>query len=525
MNKSLPALLLSLVIAASPMGHAQAVGVQYQTLYAATANDVINDMLLAKKTGQPTKIRLAAGHYVFSTRSFNSSYDPSLLPVVTTTIQIIGADPDTTSFEANESTYRFFTVLRTGNLGVYNLTLTGSGELCSANDCTNTGGGVAYNGGGELDFHNCVLTGNGTGSIDGSGSAGGGAILNRDGHFLLDRTTVTGNRAERTGGAVAVLGGTGDIWHSTISGNQAHRGQGPGTMVGGAIYVAGNASVYIAYSTISGNSLRFVHSYTDFTFGGGIYNVGTTTLINSAVTENHLDTAHPEEGPAAPGSGGGIFNAGTMSLQNSTVGGNSAGTLGGGIYNVGRLQLQGVTISGNSVFGENGNLIGPTPGYPDGCNFENLQLCISGGSGIWNEPHGTATVMQSAFGGNEGEDCNGVLISKGRNAVGNPLNCALTPSPWLGGRPTRDLTNLDLKLGELQDNGVPGNFHHPLLAGSPLIDAGGLVGQNCTPLDQIGQPRVEGDADKDGAYDCDIGAIEYVPPQHHWRVGRPWADE
>ncbi len=509
MGKHLLTPLLAAVIAVSAAGHAQTAGVQYQTLYAATANDVISDMLLANKTGLPTKIRVAAGHYVFATRSFNSSYDPSLLPVVSTTIQIIGSDPDTTSFEVQGFTHRFFTVLRAGNLSIYNLTLTGGSEGCAATDCSKAGGGVAYNAGGELDFHNCVLTGNSASQVEGLEFGGGGAILNRDGHFLLDRTTVTGNRGLWTGGALAVLGGTGDIWHSNIIGNEAFHGQGAGTTLGGAIYVAGNASVYIAYSSISGNSLGFVHSYRDFTFGAGIFNAGTITLINSAVTENRLTATNPEEGPAAPGSGGGIFNQGTMGVQNSTVGGNSAGTLGGGIYNIGRLQLQGVTISGNYVFGEHGDVY--RGGYPDGCSSDNLQLCVSGGGGIWNEPHSSVTVMQSAFGANEAEDCNGVLISKGRNAVGDSLNCTLTPSPWLGGRPTRDLVNLDLELGELQDNGVPGNVHYPLLANSPLIDTGGLVGQNCTPLDQIGQRRVEGDADKDGAYDCDIGAIEYLP--------------
>src|SRR5689334_4046315 len=90
--------LLASIIAVPAVGHAQTSGVQYQTLHAASVTDVINDMLLAKQTGLPTKIRVAAGHYVFSTRSFNSSYDPSLLPVVSTTIQIIGSDPDTTTF-------------------------------------------------------------------------------------------------------------------------------------------------------------------------------------------------------------------------------------------------------------------------------------------------------------------------------------------------------------------------------------------------------------------------------------------
>jgi len=72
-----------------------------------------------------------------------------------------------------------------------------------------------------------------------------------------------------------------------------------------------------------------------------------------------------------------------------------------------------------------------------------------------------------------------------------------------------------IRLGDLQDDGVPGNTHYPPLAGSPLIDAGGSVGPTCSPTDQIGQRRVEGDADNDGANVCDVGAIEFQPPAHH----------
>jgi hypothetical protein len=46
-----------------------------------------------------------------------------------------------------------------------------------------------------------------------------------------------------------------------------------------------------------------------------------------------------------------------------------------------------------------------------------------------------------------------------------------------------------------------------LLGESPLIDAGGKISVSCTPFDQIGQRRVDGDYDR--KRECDIGAIEY----------------
>jgi hypothetical protein len=511
------ALLLSLMIVALSMGDAQGASVQYQTFRAATANDVINEMLTAGKSRRPTVIRLAPGRYIFSTRLFSSQYDASFLPVVSTTIQIIGSDPATTIFEVDENSlpHRFFTVVRGGNLAIYKVTLTGGAEECVGGaDCAKLGGGAAYNAGGELDFHDCVLRQNAAFNTEGFDIGGGGAIYNLAGHFLLDRTTVTQNGAESIGGAVVLQGGKGSIWNSIIRANGVGFGVGKAAAAfAGGIFVSSGSTLYITGSTISGNGADVTEEFLKFVFGGGIYNLGTTSLINSAVTENGPTTRNPAE-PDGPGSGGGIFNGGTMLIENSTIGGNTVGTLGGGIYNGGRLQLQGVTITGNSVRGANG-IPGIDQGFPPGCSREAPQLCVSGGSGIWNEPQGIVTVTQSAIGANEEEDCNGVLSSKGRNAIGDSLNCKLTPSPGLGGRPTHDLVNLDLRLGELQDDGAAGNAHYPLLADSPLIDAGGSIGPTCTRLDQIGQARVEGDADHDGASVCDIGAIEYQPPPRH----------
>ena len=506
--------LALLTVAGTLGGSAEAADVTYQTLYAATANDVIDDMLIAQRTHTPTKIRLAPGRYIFSTRKFNSTYDPSLLPMVSTTIQIIGRDPATTSFELdqNAGVLRFFIVLRTGNLSIFNLTLKGGRELCWLNDCSKLGGGVAYNAGGELDFHNCVLSGNSATAADGSQFGGGGAILNLAGHFLLDRTTVTDNEAETYGGAIAMLGGTGSIWNSIISSNRAFPGSGRFvTTVGGGIFVSGDANLFVSGSTVSGNSLGMNESYNSIAFGGGIYNNGITTLIDSSANENHVAPEFPRDG-TAPGSGGGIFNGGRMSIRNSTIGGNTVGTLGGGIYNSGSLAVQGVTITANSVAGENGDL--QRGGFPLGCSYDAPQLCVSGGGGIWNEPNAKLTIIQSAVGGNDKGDCNGSLVSKGHNAIGNSLNCPLIASAWLGGRPTHDIVNLNLGLGDLQDDGIAGNGHYPPLADSPLIDAGGNVGVFCTTADQIGQRRVKGNADNDGPYICDIGAIEYQPPRH-----------
>jgi hypothetical protein len=109
-----------------------------------------------------------------------------------------------------------------------------------------------------------------------------------------------------------------------------------------------------------------------------------------------------------------------------------------------------------------------------------------------------------------GPDCAGVVLSDGYNAIGDASGCDLRPSWVLKGQPTNDLVGVDPTLGVLQDNGQAGNAHIPLLGHSPLIDAGGVISKTCAALDQIGQPRVDGDGDR--KRECDIGAIEYQLP-------------
>ena len=200
-----------------------------------------------------------------------------------------------------------------------------------------------------------------------------------------------------------------------------------------------------------------------------------------------------------------MTNNGTLTLLSSTIGGNVTGTVGAGIYNSGRLQVQGVTLDANEVTG----LISTGPiGFPNGCDLDTPQNCASGGAAIWNEPTGIATLATTAL--DKSNDCHGKLTSIGHNFLGTTANCTVTPSAVLGGRPTLDIVNRDSLLGELQDNGVAGNAHYPVLAGSPLIDTGGNVGPTCTALDQLGHARVQGSSQHLPPYICDIGAIEYL---------------
>ena len=72
-------------------------------------------------------------------------------------------------------------------------------------------------------------------------------------------------------------------------------------------------------SSLSDN--QAVRLFGQLGLGGGIFNAGTLTVVNSAVSGN-----------TATDQGGGIFNLGTLILNNSRINTNTA-NVGGGIYN------------------------------------------------------------------------------------------------------------------------------------------------------------------------------------------------
>jgi hypothetical protein len=101
---------------------------------------------------------------------------------------------------------------------------------------------------------------------------------------------------------------------------------------GGAFYVNLNAILRIYDSTLSGNSAQC---------GSGISNSATGTLNLDKVTLSGNSTTISDT------VGGGIFNLGTATLINATLSGNSA-QCGSGIFSQGTLMTN-VTLSDNSA--------------------------------------------------------------------------------------------------------------------------------------------------------------------------------
>ena len=159
-------------------------------------------------------------------------------------------------------------------------------------------------------------------------------------------------------------------------------------------------------------------------WGGGIDNDGYVVVRDSAFVGNSAER------------GGGVRNQtwGKLFVENSTFAGNTAATFAGAIHNFGgRGRLSNVTIVGNSAGSAYGGVSGP---------LEAAHTLIAGN---------TAPTSP---------DCSG-LLSRGYNLVGDASGCTLT-----GG--TGDQLGVDPELGPLL--GMPP--YHPLVPGSPAIDAG-----------------------------------------------------
>jgi predicted outer membrane repeat protein len=189
---------------------------------------------------------------------------------------------------------------------------------------------------------------------------GGGVYIASTAEIIISHSDISDNKASVLGGGVFIAeNAKATIEHSSISEND-----------GGGIYTGDGAVVMVSHSTLSNNSGGP---------GGGLRNEGTTTLINSIVSDN-----------SASNTGGGILNAygGGLTLINTTVSGNYATFSGGGIENSGTAMLANVSIHNNSAahFGGGIDSQGTLTAINStvwGNSAGNL------GGGIWNSPvHG-----------------------------------------------------------------------------------------------------------------------------------------
>ena len=247
--------------------------------------------------------------------------------------------------------------------------------------------------------------------------------------------------------------------------------------------------------------------------GGGIYNVGNTSVVNLYEIDVRNNSAR---------SGGGVYTMfSTMGIRDSTVRGNSATAgSGGGIAEglAGYLRVYNSTISGNSATGGGGGAL--TTNNP--ATYSNVTLVNniadsdndgSGNGGGFAQGiaapnlQNTIVAMNVDMGG-ESPDCSGGITSSGYNVIGDDTGC--TVSAGSGDQIGTGASPLDPLLAPLGDNGGA-TPTHALLNGSPALDNGnpavpGSGGTACEGVDQRG-------IDRTGTTPCDIGAFEYAPAQ------------
>jgi hypothetical protein len=463
---------------------------RFHNVRASSTDQLIGAMIEASESARPTVIELAAGTYLFA-QNFPSASGASLLPTVTSTLLISGRGARLTILDGqggNGTVGRAFTVLPHGHLMLRDLTVRDFYASCG-HDCQTNGGGAIENLGGDLRLEDIVVSGNIIASNEGAATLGG-AILNQQGRLEAERTTVSGNAATGLGGGgLAVTGGSAVLMHSLLLDNSALQGccaGSGGAAFGGGVYV-NNARLALISSTIANNFAGPGPGSSDgnLGFGAGLYNDGNgeVWMANTAVVNNLA---------GASGSGGGIHNNGRMLIANSTIGGNQVGARGGGIFNSGDLSLQAVTLANNSEHG-----------LPL-CRLADSD-CLPGGHDLWTGASATTRIATSIVG-----DCaGGTLQTEGHDAFGPGALCLLQPSRSVASGITQDLVNVQPGLAALRDDHQPGKAHYPLLAGSPLIDAGGRIGSFCTPKDQLGNLR---SARNQSEVLCDIGAVEYEAP-------------
>jgi len=246
---------------------------------------------------------------------------------------------------------------------------------------------------------------------------------------------------------------------------------GHGPVGGSGIHNAGEMLIFD--SRVSGNA--GVH-----TSGGGIKNASsaTLTLMNSTVSGNFIS----QDGDA---SGGGIVNGGEMTIVNSTISENDAaglfGSSGGGIANGGWMSLTNSTVSGNSAQSEAAIV-----------NYHEAYLEIA------------SSLLDGECGDSVWDGSEKTWVSKGYNIESPDNTCGFGQSTDLF-----NVTEEELNLGELADNGGPTMTHKPGDGdfGEDSIAIDWIPGDACDLTeDQRGEPRPE-----TGGTRCDVGSVEVQP--------------
>jgi len=243
------------------------------------------------------------------------------------------------------------------------------------------------------------------------------------------------------------------------------------TIMGGRVPLNGGGILNLGTLTVSNSAV----SNNSATFGGGIYNAGTLIVSNSTVSNNSGQD------------GGGINNSLTLIVSNSTVSNNIASSRGAGIFNgASTMTVGNSTITGNRANGGGGGIF-----FLPGDTTVNNTIVAGNFAGATPSEMagGPASASHNLIG--DAGSAGGILNGNNGNIVGVAVNNVLDPTLAFNGGPTQT---------------------HKLVTNSPALNAGDNAlaldaSNNPLTTDQRGPgfPRIVGGT-------VDIGAFELQAP-------------
>jgi hypothetical protein len=228
----------------------------------------------------------------------------------------------------------------TNNEGIYGASLapvSGGGvqndSSMTITGCTITNNSSVSNGGGVENWGSITITGSTIANNSISGGMGGG--VDNQGMATMSGCTIANNTVTNpaAGGGVDNYGSM-TITDCKITNNSVGSGGGDG---GG---INNYASLTITASTVANNTVGASGE------GGGISNENILTVSGCTIAANSVGSGGNGGGISNTI---GATKSDNLTLANSTVAGNSAGSKGGGIYDLGNVTAVNTTIADNQV--------------------------------------------------------------------------------------------------------------------------------------------------------------------------------